>query len=342
MHPQSLLLGFALLFPRIVVGIPTNTSSKLSAIDASLNPSVTIEGKLVWKLVFDYDNSANTGSIVHFYEFSRSGSYSSQTFNEAVSTEAKKLAQSGSIQIESGVSYGPVSANVKSGFETSKEVSSMLERTTREQKEATESYTRKETRNYTIGAHSRLVLYQRVFQGPGITVQMETLKTTPTPLPNDQLAEKIPIELVLEPKKFVKSLKVVYSDTPLDAPADRVRDWFEGSDDINDTFGGLQNNIVSEALTKFDLVITSKRDPRYDDLSKGAGGGNRYLIPVKQSDKNLFISELTLARFKSDKFSSLNELIWSDLQKDYTRDINKGRGGDYLYLVWQLQRAYTV
>ncbi|KAG5715270.1 hypothetical protein E4T56_gene18759 [Termitomyces sp. T112] len=183
--------------------IHTNIVSKLDSIDTSSNPSIIIDGKYVWKLVFDYDNSRNASSIVHSFELTTSGSYTSHAFNEVVSPEGKKLSETCSIQLEFGASYGPVSTNVKNAFHTSKEVISILEKTTREQTEGTESYVSREIRNYIVGAHSRLVLYQRVFQGPGITVEMETLKTTSTPLPNDQLIEIVPIELVLVPKKFV-------------------------------------------------------------------------------------------------------------------------------------------
>ncbi|KAG6849087.1 hypothetical protein C0991_012153, partial [Blastosporella zonata] len=201
----------------------------------------------------------------------------------------------------------------------------------------------------TIGPQSRLVLYQRVFQGPGITVQEETLRATPTPLTGTQLVEDVPITLVLSPKQFIQDITVVYGDHPSDAPSDRVREWFGGSDDINYGYGGQYVWIVpkyttqvSQALTSFDLVIQSNADARYNDVSKGAGGDYRYLIPVKQSNKDFFISDITLARSDKDLSSSVGNLTWHDLPQAHTQDINKGRGGSYLYLVWELQRVYEV
>ncbi|KAG6886397.1 hypothetical protein C0995_008168, partial [Termitomyces sp. Mi166 len=303
----------------------------------------------IWDLKFRYNNIKNANSIVERYEFTESGSYTSQTFNEAVSSEAKKLSETSSTQLESGTSYGPISASLTSSFQTSKEVSNLLEQTTREQKEETNSYTRSASRNYTVGPKSMLVLYQRVFKAPGITVREEVFRAEPEPLSQEELEEEVPINLVLAQKKFIKGFRIVYSDQPSDAPADRIREWFKGSDDINDTFGGKYvwmvpetTTDVSQALTGFDLFIQGNNDPRYSDLAAGAGGSYRYLVPVKQSHSNMYISEVTLVRSKEDILSSLSDLIWNDLPTGYTNDINKGRGGGYLYLVWKLQRAYPV
>ncbi|KAH0581530.1 hypothetical protein H2248_011239 [Termitomyces sp. 'cryptogamus'] len=108
----------------------------------------------------------------------------------------------------------------------------------------------------------------------------------------------------------IVNFKVVYSDTPLNASPDRVLDWFKGSDDINNKFGSKYVWIVpeittqvSEALTKFELVIMTKAHPGYDDLSKGARGDYRYLVSVKQSDKYLLVAGPTLARIKSNELS---------------------------------------
>ncbi|KAG6863307.1 hypothetical protein C0991_006877 [Blastosporella zonata] len=137
----SLLVATALLLPKVVVGKPIQKSDV-----AAVGPTIDYLAKYTWTLIFDYDNSNNTGSIVHTYKLSKSGSYTSQTFNEAITNEAKKLAESGSISVEAGASYGPVSASVKAGYSTSKEVSSFLQETTREQKETTETYLSEETR----------------------------------------------------------------------------------------------------------------------------------------------------------------------------------------------------
>ncbi|KAG6896957.1 hypothetical protein C0993_007880 [Termitomyces sp. T159_Od127] len=178
------------------------------------------------------------GEIVHTFEFSRSGSYTSTTFNETVALEARKLAESGTIQVESGVSYGPVSANVQAGFSTSSEINTMLQSTTKEQEEETVTWSTKETRQYTVGAHSRLILYQRHFYGPGMIVEDSALRTTATPLTQDQREEVVLVDLELESKNFISGITVAYGDRASDAPGDRIRDWFGGNDDINFEFEG--------------------------------------------------------------------------------------------------------
>ena len=86
------------------------------------------------------------GEIVQTYEYTTAGSYTSMTFNETVTEEARKLVESGSIQLQSGVSYGPVSASVETGFSTSTDVDSMLQNTIKEQSEETISWSITETR----------------------------------------------------------------------------------------------------------------------------------------------------------------------------------------------------
>ncbi|KAG6867896.1 hypothetical protein C0993_009742 [Termitomyces sp. T159_Od127] len=170
--------------------------------------TLTISARYVWELVFDYDNSGNSGEITHSYDFVESGSYTSKTFNETVSSEARKLFESKSIQLESGVSYRPISASIKAGYETSNEVKSMLENTIKEQSEETVSWSNKETRNYAVGGYGRLILYQRNFYGPGMSVQDSALRATSVPLSADEMEEEVLIELQLEPKVFISNIKV--------------------------------------------------------------------------------------------------------------------------------------
>ncbi|KAG6894954.1 hypothetical protein C0992_003788, partial [Termitomyces sp. T32_za158] len=277
-----------------------------------------------------------------------SGSYTSTTFNETVASEARKSAESGSIEISSGASYGPVSASVKAGISTSSEVENMLQNTIREQSEQTITWSTKETRSYTIGAHSRLILYQRHFSGPGMSVQDSALRTTSVPLTADERVEEVPIDLELEPKNFISGITVVYSDQGSDVPGDRVQEWSGKSDDINFDFQGKfvwlvpkWTTQVSQALTNFSLVIQPQEDSRYNDLAAGTGGDFRYLIPAKRSNQNSYISKLTLARSDSP-MEDIPNVIWKDLPQGATGDINQGRGGTFLYLVWQLQRAHEI
>ncbi|KAG6863438.1 hypothetical protein C0991_005773 [Blastosporella zonata] len=328
----------------MVVGTPTDTSEA-----AATSPTITIAANYIWKLVFDYNNSNNSGNFTQSYSKVESGSYTSQNFYQAVHNQVESFSTSASIGIESGASYGPVSASVSSNLAVSKDVSSALEQTISEQKETVQSYSNEENRTYVVGPQSRAVLYQRTFQAPGLLVQEDIFKSTPIPLTNAELVQSAPIEAVVSPKQFIKDLRVVTGDQPSNAPGNRVRDWFGGSDDINYGQGGKYiwlvpeyTTKVSEALTIFDLAIQSNADPRYTDIAMGSGGKYRYLIPVTQSNINLYITHLSLARFDSDMYSSLGNITFRGLPQGHTQDLNGGRGGTFLYLVWESQRAYTV
>ncbi|KAG6889609.1 hypothetical protein C0995_016135 [Termitomyces sp. Mi166 len=311
--------------------------------------TMTMMAKYVWKLVFDYDNSGSPTPMEHTYALTQSGSYNPMMFNEFVSKEAKKLVESGKLQ--SGASYRPSSVTFMTGHQMSKEVSSFLQNMTMDQPEKTMSYDRMEVRKVMIGPKSRMMVYQRTFEAPGMIIQEDTLKMIAAPLPKEEMVEEVPMQMMMVAMKFVKGLKlnqVVSSDNPLDAPSDRVRDWFGGSDEMNYMYGGkfvwivpIMTTQVSEALTSFDLVITPKADPHHDDLAKDAGGSHRYLIPIKQTS-DLFMTELTLARFSSDAHLLLPTMFWPNLPKGFTSDINMERGGGYLYLVWKMQKAYPV
>ncbi|KAG6908273.1 hypothetical protein DXG01_005538 [Tephrocybe rancida] len=304
---------------------------------------IAISTKFLWSLVFDYDNSGNDGEIVHAYSSTESRTYSSLSFNESVTSTAKKLAEKGFIDLDVGASYGPVSASVKTGYETSKEVNDMLQNTTRDQTEETTTYTKTVERSYRVAGRGRLCLYQRIYDGPGMNVREGAYRATPVPLTTDEMEQEVLVELVLAPKTFIKAIKVVYGNKEIDAPGDRIQQICGGSDDINFSYGGKYawlvpewTTKVSEALTRFDLVITSEEDSRYDDLAKGAGGKYRYLVPIKQAGESLFITKLYLSR------SPVRAINTPIQPLGETSDINSGRRGDYLYLLWDLQRAYPV
>ncbi|KAG6913676.1 hypothetical protein DXG01_005221 [Tephrocybe rancida] len=147
----------ALLFSQIVFGTPVETRSSEAT---AVGPTVVIKGSTSG----NSDSTTTTpitqvsarleaknwsptaigqfpGSATESYETVKFRSCTFQTFNEAVTSQARTLSESGSIQIESDASYGPVSVEVQPRFTTSKEVSSFLEQTTRGQNETVETFT---------------------------------------------------------------------------------------------------------------------------------------------------------------------------------------------------------
>ncbi|KAG6812464.1 hypothetical protein H0H92_002729 [Tricholoma furcatifolium] len=352
MQLLSLWLAPALLLSQVLVGGPTTWASAHlmfddPTLDLATSVTLSINASYVWREVFDYDNSGNSGTIEHSISIVKSSSYSSQTFNQAVVTQAQKEASTKQIQLQTDVSYSVISASVMAADQQSKEVSDLLYQTTQDQKEYTESYSFNETRTYTVGGNSRLILYQRTFQGPGLSSDLDTFQTTSVPLPDKNLSQPVPLELVVQPQAFVKNLTVVYGNLSSQAPQDRVRELSGGSDDINANQGGSyvwlvpeMTTDVSEAITTFDLFIQSKPDSRYTDIAAGTGGSYRYLVPVRQSNEDSFITKLTLVR-SPYAISSMPNVTYIGIAQGATSDINAGRGGNYLYLSWELQTAYV-
>ncbi|KAG5715744.1 hypothetical protein E4T56_gene177 [Termitomyces sp. T112] len=345
MKLESLLFTLAVLVPRIVVGTPTKTSA------GPHNPRVTINisGTYIWRKIFELDNRKNKASVDYSYKVTESGLYNSRTFNNDLMAGIKNYPPN-STQFEPNASYSPVFIGFRErNGNSDDDVYNVLQKVVHEQKEDIDSFSKSENRKLTVGAGTRVILYQRVFELPGIMVKTGVLKWTPRPLPVHNVAENVTIEMVMMPRKYLKELKAVCSDIRGDAPPDRVRDWFGGTTDINDTYGGkfcwivpVMTTNVNEAQTRVELSLPQKADPRYVNLAQGTKGSQIYLHPIRQSDKNLFVSGVTLARFESDKYSSLNNTIWPGLPKGYTRNINRKRQakGQYLYLVWRLERTY--
>jgi hypothetical protein len=84
---------------------------------------------------------------------------------------------------------------------------------------------------------------------------------------------------------------------------------------------------VEDAVTGFDVFIGAA-DAR-PDLAKGAGGAFRYLVPIKNPRVKTKITEVALMRRQSGDRGLGPGFVGS------TIDINDGRGGDWLYLIWK-------
>ena len=91
----------------------------------------------------------------------------------------------------------------------------------------------------------------------------------------------------------------------------------------------------ASAAVAFDIVIQSKKIEGRDDLAKGADGKYRYVIPVPDVRERRKVVEAQLVR--SGKRVAPGDVpgIVGEGWEGARRDINEGRGGDYLYLVWR-------
>ncbi|KAI3322313.1 hypothetical protein HD806DRAFT_536151 [Xylariaceae sp. AK1471] len=138
---------------------------------------------------------------------------------------------------------------------------------------------------------------------------------------------------------YISGIKVVYGEN---APSDRISEINKGVPDINHNFGGEYVWLVPEwtedrdkAVTYFDVLITGSSQASKSDLAKGASGKYRYLVP--QADVHIEKKLKRLALYR--KSNSEGPVHGSDIKDrgytDFSTDINAGRGGDYLYLIWE-------
>lgn len=91
---------------------------------------------------------------------------------------------------------------------------------------------------------------------------------------------------------------------------------------------------AAEAAVRFDLSIQEKAHSGWPDLAKGAGGSYRYLRAAADPGNPDKITKLILKRSGSEVKS------FDAAYSGHTGDINRGRGLDYLYLLWATRAAY--
>ncbi len=85
---------------------------------------------------------------------------------------------------------------------------------------------------------------------------------------------------------------------------------------------------VENAVTGFDVFVGAAGP--WPDLASGAGGEFRYLIPIKNPRVKTKITDVALMRRQSGDLSGGGPGFVGS-----TIDINKDRGGDWLYFIWK-------
>ena len=83
------------------------------------------------------------------------------------------------------------------------------------------------------------------------------------------------------------------------------------------------------ACNTFEVWIQKKVNDDHMDLSKGVGRERRYIVPIVSPSSNDKVTEVRLLR------SQLPIVQPPEGYSRISRNINDGRGGDYLYLVWK-------
>ncbi|KAF4441395.1 hypothetical protein FACUT_2703 [Fusarium acutatum] len=114
-----------------------------------------------------------------------------------------------------------------------------------------------------------------------------------------------------------------------------------GSPDCNNGLGEDYTYVVksytpdpSQAITGLSIDITANGDhPELGDMANGAGGDYRYVITSRDLNLPTRIGDVQLWRSQDDSvsLSDVASFGWDGI----STDINHGRSGAYLYLVWK-------
>ncbi|KAF3901832.1 hypothetical protein AA313_de0207899 [Arthrobotrys entomopaga] len=134
-------------------------------------------------------------------------------------------------------------------------------------------------------------------------------------------------------KRFCSHVEVVYGENN---DYNTVQEIYGASNDINKSQGGEyvflrahKFDHPGRMIKQFDIVRTGDNTGE-SDLAKGAGGDYRYLR----------------ACYDHAEYAVTDVALWRCSDKQYNApqgwhgksgDINEGRGGDYLYLVWRTE-----
>ncbi|PCH40839.1 hypothetical protein WOLCODRAFT_162586 [Wolfiporia cocos MD-104 SS10] len=146
--------------------------------------------------------------------------------------------------------------------------------------------------------------------------------------------------------RWVESIQVVFTDKEEEQPANRVKELRGGATSINAGFRGKYVSFLLSytpdptlATTSFFVVVQRFALDDFEDLAKGAGGDYRHLVPVYDQSIETKITELMLYRSAKEMTGAERENMRSLGYSGVSENFNKGRGGDFLYLMWKTKDA---
>ncbi|KAF4334948.1 hypothetical protein FBEOM_11205 [Fusarium beomiforme] len=136
------------------------------------------------------------------------------------------------------------------------------------------------------------------------------------------------------PSDFISHIEVLYND---EKPRNTVDEINGLNADINKGQDGSyvwlrvhRAQAKDQMVNNFWIDVVGDDDGR-SDLAKGAGGNYRYIGFSRDSNATHFVTDVGL--WRSDDGQDSPPHSWQGI----SGDINSGRGGDYLYLVWRTE-----
>ncbi|PLB44202.1 hypothetical protein P170DRAFT_392296 [Aspergillus steynii IBT 23096] len=295
---------------------------------------VKMSGRFRYSLLQEVDNPDNTESsfkrtIDTSYEIVRSN------FLEETSSQTKTESESVSSGIELGASYGVAEAKVSAGMETSSQLETAFSSVKQISTQETISEKKSTEQSFTVGKGDSYKIYERIFDGPGITIHTDAVTGGSEPKEDTE----VEFTVTLKQNRFLSDIKVETGDSEFSEPNDAIRMVDNGKADVNKGYGGdyvwlvpVWTTQVEDAASNVQVVIQESEEEGHDDLASGAGGDYRYLLPQPQENNSNKITDVQLYR-SEDSLSSdaLGDMGFQGMSSD----INKDRDGDYLYLLWK-------
>ncbi|CAL8126624.1 unnamed protein product [Orchesella dallaii] len=284
--------------------------------------NLNLAGHYSWELLFDIDNSDNSGTVRRLVEIKSSVFCSYHSLRKEIQSSDAAT----SMGLNVGGVFDVISIGVKG--EMSFQVKSMYESMSETHSELKTETTKTDT--YEVGPHSRLKMYRLVFNGPGINYITDTVSSTPHDMKDVQ------IDLTLRQASFLQDIDVVYTNDSVSRPSNLISEVNGKNPDINAGYGGEFVWLVARWTTKLDdaasgiqIVVQDNGNNNYMDLAKGAGGAFRYIKMRRDPYSKNKIIKIALYRTPEAEDNPCDGR-W----QFKTGDINWNRGKDYLYLVW--------
>lgn len=211
------------------------------------------------------------------------------------------------------------------------------------EEDTTKESSRERKYTVTVAPGDAMSVYQLKFHGPGVTISCENhqvvVQSGPAPIePNHQV--ELLVCYGIRPNQFLSNLTVeAYTDDHVSSEGTIVQEGFGESNDINRKFKGkftyLRKHFTNdpeEAVRHIAAVFSEDAIPGLGgDMAEGAGGLFRYIRTYTRRDGYI-----------GAPVNPYELFLWRSENSDgwprgctLTKDLNKYRGGDYLWLGWK-------
>ncbi|KAH8822280.1 hypothetical protein DL96DRAFT_1819807 [Flagelloscypha sp. PMI_526] len=185
--------------------------------------------------VKDLDNSGskNSGTVLKSsYKTKITRSFKRSDFISTVKEHTETNSFKQSVNADATASYGPVSADLSTSLDISREVRDFVTSTKTITTESSEEKEEESSVEYSVAPGDRLMIYQQVFNWPEV-----------------------------KPIRYLSELKIQYTNGQYDGPAERIRELQGKSEDLNNGRGGQYAWLVptysydrTQAATSFELI----------------------------------------------------------------------------------------